>query len=79
MSGDSLYYDRNTGVGRAIKNVKIIDTTQNITITGNLAIHYEKLDLSVVTGKALLIQVEENDTFNPRNLGLVLIMILLKY
>lgn len=62
MYGDSLYYDRNKGIGRAVKNVMIIDTTQNINITGDLAMHYEFRDLSVVTGNALLMQAYDKDT-----------------
>lgn len=62
MFGDSLYYDRTKGIGRAIKNVQIIDTAQHMTIKGDYAIHYELRDLSVVTGKALLIQITGKDT-----------------
>jgi lipopolysaccharide export system protein LptA len=62
MYGDSLYYDRNKGIGKAVKNVQIIDTTQNLNIKGDLALHYEFLDLSVVTGHALLMQTYEKDT-----------------
>lgn len=62
MYGDSLYYDRKKGIGRAVKNVQIIDTTQNLNITGDLAIHYELKDMSIVTGNALLTQKYDNDT-----------------
>jgi lipopolysaccharide export system protein LptA len=62
MFGDSLYYDRKKGIGRAIKNVEIIDTTQNINIKGNYAVHYEIKDLSLVTGNALLTQMYDKDT-----------------
>ncbi|MDQ3047813.1 MAG: organic solvent tolerance protein OstA [Bacteroidota bacterium] len=62
MFGDSLYYDRKKGIGRAVKNIQIIDTAQDLTIKGNLALHYELKDLSIVTGDALLTQVYEKDT-----------------
>jgi lipopolysaccharide export system protein LptA len=62
MLGDSLYYDRKKGIGKAKHNVQIIDTTQKLTITGNLALHYEFEDLSIVTGRALLIQISDRDT-----------------
>ncbi|HEY0030179.1 MAG TPA: OstA-like protein [Bacteroidia bacterium] len=62
MIGDSLYYDRKKGIGRAIRNVEIIDTTQNVDIKGAYAIHYEFKNLSIVTGNALLTQVYEKDT-----------------
>jgi len=62
MVGDSLYYDRKKGIGRAVKNVQIIDTTQNLNIKGARAIHYEFKNLSIVTGDALLTQIYEKDT-----------------
>ncbi len=62
MYGDSLYYDRKKGIGRAIKNVQIIDTTQNLNIKGDYAVHYEFKDLSLVTGNALMTQIYEKDT-----------------
>ena len=62
MWGDSLYYDRQKGIGRAVKNVQIVDTAQKLNITGDLALHYEFRDLSVITGNALLTQMYEKDT-----------------
>jgi hypothetical protein len=62
MFGDSLYYDRINGIGKAIKNVRIIDTTQHLDIKGDYAIHYELKDLSIVTGHTLLTQISGKDT-----------------
>jgi lipopolysaccharide export system protein LptA len=62
MFGDSLYYDRKKGIGKAVKNVQIIDTLHNLDIKGEYAIHYEFKNLSVVTGNALLTQIYEKDT-----------------
>jgi lipopolysaccharide export system protein LptA len=64
MYGDSLYYDRKKGIGRAVKNVSIIDTTQNLVINGDLAVHHEFEDLSVITGNALLTQTYDDDTLH---------------
>ena len=62
MFGDSLYYDRKKGIGRAIQNVQIIDTTQKITISGAYAKYWELEEKSVVTGNTMLMQVYETDT-----------------
>ena len=62
MMGDSIYYDRKQGIGRAFSNIQIIDTTQNLTIKGDYAIHYELNDFSFVTGRALLTQRYDKDT-----------------
>jgi len=62
MWGDSLYYDRKKGLGRAVKNIHIIDSAQNMNVKGDLALHYELKDMSLITGKALLMQTYDNDT-----------------
>jgi lipopolysaccharide export system protein LptA len=62
MVGDSVFYDRNRGLGRAVHHVQITDTVQRIVITGDLATHNEYQDLSMVTGKAVLMQITDNDT-----------------
>ncbi len=62
MFGDSLYYDRKKGIGRAVKNVNVIDTAKKMDIKGDLALHYEFTNTSIVTGHALLTQKYEKDT-----------------
>lgn len=62
LTGDSLFYDRKSGIGRALKNVVLLDTTQKIIIKGDLAMHYEKTELSLVTGKAEFIQIFDEDS-----------------
>ncbi|MFW5793284.1 MAG: OstA-like protein [Bacteroidota bacterium] len=62
MSGDSLYYDRNLAYGKAMKNVFIKDSVQNIIITGEYAEHYEKKGISEVTINPVLTVVEKNDS-----------------
>jgi lipopolysaccharide export system protein LptA len=62
LKGDSIYYDRKKGYGKAMRNVSIIDSAQNINITGDLAEHFEGSENSIVTGKAVLMQVYEGDT-----------------
>ena len=46
LSGDSLFYDRKNGYGKALYNVAIEDTANNYTIYGNKAEYFEKLDSS---------------------------------
>lgn len=62
MLGDSLFYDRKQRIGKAFKNVVIIDSAQNVNIGGDYAIHYELIDVSYVTGNALLTQKYDKDT-----------------
>lgn len=62
MTGDSMYYNRKTGYGRAIKNIRIIDTSQRSVITGHFAEHYEKNNRSVVTKEAVYGRIIDKDT-----------------
>jgi len=62
LEGDSLFYDRNKGFGRAVQNVQITDTSENIQINGETALMYEKNDSAVVYGKSLLTQLFDKDS-----------------
>ena len=62
LEGDSIYYDRNIGIGEAYGNVQITDTINNVIINGDIAIHDEKNDSSLVTGNAIFTQIEDLDT-----------------
>ncbi len=59
IKGDSLYYERETGLGKAFKNVILVDTAQNIILKGNEAIYLEKTKYALLTNKALMIQVDD--------------------
>lgn len=63
LTGDSLFYDRLQGFGKAIKNVVFKDKQQNITLKGQLANYYRATELTVVTQDPYAILVtEEKDT-----------------
>tara|TARA_B100001142_G_C14326039_1_gene652309 strand:- start:839 stop:2326 length:1488 start_codon:yes stop_codon:yes gene_type:complete len=62
LSGDSLFYDRNIGYGRAISNVFLIDTTNNLFITGKIAEYFEDSEKVVVTNSPLLNIITYDDT-----------------
>ena len=62
LHGDSLYYNGKLGFGEVFRNVHIRDTTQTFAIMGNYGRHVESNELSYVTGRALLIEVVDNDT-----------------
>jgi len=62
LEGDSIYYDRNIGIGEAYGNVQITDTINNVIINGDIAIHDEKNDSSLVTRNAIFTQIEDLDT-----------------
>lgn len=62
LHGDSLYYNGKLGFGEVFRNVQIRDTTQTFEIRGNYGRHDEKSELSFVTGRALLLEIVDEDT-----------------
>jgi len=62
LRGDSLWYDRKNGLGKAFGKIEIRDTAQNVTIYGMYAEHYEKTETSLITGNAILVQKFEKDS-----------------
>lgn len=62
LKGDSLYYDRKRGIGKAYQNIELYDSTNNIYILGNYAFHNERSGNSFVTDRAVMQQISQNDT-----------------
>lgn len=62
IKGDSLYYNRAKGYGEAFKNVELIDTTENASISGHYAYFDEITEYSMVTDSALFVKATEKDT-----------------
>jgi lipopolysaccharide export system protein LptA len=62
LSADSIYYDNRQGTGKAFMNVEVTDTVENIIIKGNHAWFVREPEQMLVTDKALLIQMSDNDT-----------------
>lgn len=62
LRGDSLWYSRNEGLGRAFKDVSIIDTVDHYIIRGQRGNYYENEKRTVVTEEAELIQYDDRDS-----------------
>lgn len=62
LQGDRLYYDGNLSYGKAVKDVTITDTANDLIVTGQFAEHYEKTNLSMVTGNPLVSRWFDDDT-----------------
>ncbi|AMR30469.1 hypothetical protein A0256_03055 [Mucilaginibacter sp. PAMC 26640] len=63
LKGDSLFYDKKAGFGRAVKHVIFTDSEQKITLMGDLANYYKAEERTVVTKDPYVIIVtEEKDT-----------------
>lgn len=57
LMGDSLYYDDLNGIGIAINNIEMIDTTENMILKGNYAYYTKEPESFIITDSTLLIQV----------------------
>jgi len=62
LKGDTLYYEAEQGFGRAISNVEMIDTAQNMTLKGNFGLYFSDQERVLVTDSALMIQIDGPDT-----------------
>ena len=63
LIADSMMYYRNTGLGEAFGNLKMIDTVEQITILGQYG-KYERLSkLTLITGEPMAIKNIDGDSF----------------
>jgi len=62
LRGDSLYYDRRIGNGRALGRVTFIDTVQKSTLKGDVGVYNEKDESAFVTGHAYVILETKQDS-----------------
>ncbi len=63
LKGDSMFYDRKKGYGRAVKNITFNDNEQKMTLKGDLGVYYKTDERAVVTENAYgIIVTEERDT-----------------
>ncbi|WP_165852105.1 OstA-like protein [Mucilaginibacter terrenus] len=63
LKGDSLFYDKKAGLGRAVKHVIFTDSEQKTNLYGDLANYYKDEERTVVTQDPYVVIVtEERDT-----------------
>jgi lipopolysaccharide export system protein LptA len=58
LEGDSLYYDRNKGFGKAFKNVTLRDTANAVTLLGNYGTYLQVPEAAMFTDRAQMIKVD---------------------
>jgi lipopolysaccharide export system protein LptA len=59
LKGDSLFYDKLKGYGRAVMHVTFKDEEQKTTIKGNLGTYFKEKELTVMTQDPYVIMVTE--------------------
>jgi lipopolysaccharide export system protein LptA len=60
--GETIHYERPLGTARAMGDIVMHDTVQNVYITGMYGYSDQQKDSALVTGKALMVQVLDDDT-----------------
>lgn len=62
LTGDSLHYDRETGLGEGWGHVTITDTVNRMVVRGQLGVHSRSTAHSMVTGDAELVMLMGGDS-----------------
>jgi lipopolysaccharide export system protein LptA len=62
LYGDSLYYDRKLGFGKAVNNIRIIDTAEKLLIQGQYAENYQKTKTTFITNQVLVTRGFKTDS-----------------
>jgi lipopolysaccharide export system protein LptA len=63
LRGDTIFYDKNKGSGKAFGNVVFRDSVQNVMLTGHKSFYNEKTGFTLMTDSALFVQAaEEGDS-----------------
>lgn len=61
MTGDSLFYDKQAGFGKALHDIVMSDSVQQATLKGNYGEMYEEGNVGYVTDSALFIDWSNED------------------
>jgi lipopolysaccharide export system protein LptA len=62
ITGDSLYYERETGYGEGYKNIELLDKEQNMILRGNHALINQKENRALLTDSAQFIFITGEDS-----------------
>lgn len=62
LKGDSLFYDRKAGFGRALGNITFVDAAENITFKGDIGVYRKAEETIMATKNAYVIITTEPDS-----------------
>ncbi len=62
LEGDTLFYDRNTGIGEAFGAMVLTDSVRQTRLCGDYGFYNEFTDSAFVTGRALAMEYSRPDT-----------------
>ena len=62
LIGDSIFYNRDTGMGEVYGNMSLIDTAQHVTLQGEYGYYNEQTGYAFATGSARFLEYSQGDT-----------------
>ena len=62
MTGDSLFYDRNRGIGEAFRNVELVDTINKNMLTGEYCFYNQLTGYAFATDRAMATDFSQGDS-----------------
>ncbi|SJN32926.1 OstA-like protein [Sphingobacterium sp. JB170] len=62
LKGDSLYYDRASGIGKAYNNVVFVDTLDKFYAYGGYGLYDQRTESITMTDKPLIVTIVKNDS-----------------
>ena len=62
LQGDTIFYSKKEGTGKARSRVILKDTTNHVAITGRTGVYNEKTKIAFVTDSAIFMQFSPKDT-----------------
>jgi len=62
LTGDTLYYERENGFGQAVNHAYLLDTVQDIAVSGNYGEIIRKECRAFMTQRAMAILIDEQDS-----------------
>lgn len=62
LIGDSIFYNRDSGMGEVYGNMLLIDTAQHVTLEGNYGYYNEQTDYAFATDSARFLEYSQGDT-----------------
>ncbi|MBA3648998.1 MAG: LPS export ABC transporter periplasmic protein LptC [Chitinophagales bacterium] len=66
LSADTIYYERINGFGFARSKMKMVDSSSQVTLTGNFAEYFDKHKTVLATGHPLMVAVMDTDSMYMR-------------
>lgn len=62
LAGDTIFYDKQAGVGEAFHNVVLTDTLNKIRLHGHYGYYVEDGEIGIITDSAMMVEFSQKDT-----------------